>query len=54
MDDATYSIIRFYAPNQNKENEVIQTGLTLDEAKAHCNNPDTREAGVYFDGFTEE
>ena len=51
---ATYKIIRFYYPSQDKANEVMQTGLTLDEAQEHCNDPSTREDGVYFDGYTEE
>jgi hypothetical protein len=50
----TYKIIRFYAPHLNKEKEVIETGLTLAEAQEHCNDPDTHEKGVYFDGYDEE
>ena len=50
----TYKIVRFYAPGQNKDNETMQTGLTLEEAQEHCQDPDTRVSGVYFDGYTEE
>ena len=50
----TYSIVRFYAPDQNRESEVIKTGLTLEEAQEHCNDETTRVEGVYFDGYTEE
>ena len=49
-----YEIVRFYAPSQNRDNEVMQTGLTLEEAREHCNDPETREEGVYFDGYREE
>lgn len=52
--EATYSIIRHFAPSLEKENEVIDTGLTLEEAQEHCNDPDTREDGEWFDGYTEE
>lgn len=50
----TYEIIRFYAPGIDRPNETIQTGLTLEEAQEHCNDPDTREEGVFFDGYNEE
>ncbi|MHA1382047.1 MAG: hypothetical protein ACTSRG_27055 [Candidatus Helarchaeota archaeon] len=50
----SYKIVRFYYPSLNKENEVIDTGLSLEEAQKHCNNDNTREEGVFFDGYTEE
>jgi len=46
----TYSIIRFRI---NRDNEVIKTGLTLDEAQEHCNDESTHGDG-WFDGYTEE
>ncbi len=49
-----YKIVRFYHPRQNKPSEVVKTGLTLEEAQAHCNDPDTRVEGVHFDGYTRE
>lgn len=63
----TYKIIRFYA-NMNIEKEVIVTGLSLKEAQAHCNDPETssrtckgrmgraltEKYGSWFDGYTEE
>lgn len=53
--DETYRIVRKYRdmnhPDHNKE---IASGLTLQEAKAHCQDPDTHEKGVWFDVFYEE
>jgi len=55
MDFAnTYSIVRFYA-DPHKDELVIQTGLSLDQAQEHCLREDTHdpEAG-WFDGFRQE
>lgn len=46
----TYKIIRFHF---NEDSEVIQTGLTLEEAQEHCRRDDTRGDG-WFDGYEEE
>lgn len=32
----------------------IDSGLSLAEAREHCSDPDTSEAGVGFDCFYEE
>jgi len=48
-----YEIVRSYHPSLNRENEVMQTGLTLKDAQAHCSDDSTREDGVYFDGYRE-
>lgn len=62
---ATYKIIRFY---QKQEKQVIETGLTLQEAQEHCQNPETshktcttaegqdrtRRCGPWFDGYEKE
>jgi len=47
----TYKIVRFYV--DNRPARVIKKGLTLEEAKKHCNDPKT--AGkTFFDGYAEE
>ena len=61
----TYKIIRFYF---DKSSEVINTGLTLEEAQEWCRDPETssrtcksREGlertakhGNWFDGYDQE
>ncbi len=58
----TYSIIRFYA-DPNTPKETRQTGLTLEEAREHCNGPESSSRtcsehvsvdGGWFDGYEEE
>lgn len=49
----TYKIIRFFSDDLN-DPKIIKTGLTLEEAREHCNRKDTRKAGVWFDGYTKE
>ena len=51
---STYKIIRFYAPGVERDDETVDTGLTLEEAQEHCRRDDTRQEGVFFDGYTEE
>lgn len=46
-----YRIVRSYAPHLNRSPQTIKTGLTLEEARAHCKRPDTRKAGCWFDGY---
>ena len=53
----TYKIIRFYREThfvRNKSSRVIRRGLTLEQAKAHCQDPSTRKEGEWFDGFESE
>lgn len=52
--EATYLIVRYFAPHLKRENKVIGSGLTLEEAQEYCNDPDTREDGVWFCGYTKE
>ena len=46
----SYKIIRF---RQNGGNTVVETGLTLEEAQAHCQREDTSGDG-WFDGYDLE
>jgi len=56
----TYKIIRFYqAPNTRSR--LIKKGLTLEQAQAHCSDPNTRGittiGGIktrYFDGYDKD
>lgn len=64
----TYKIVRWYAKTPTAKPRAIKTGLTLEEAQAHCNDPETsyktctsaaakrrtRERGPWFDGYTKE
>lgn len=51
-DEPTYKIIRF---NQDARvpREVIDTGLSFQEARDHCNDPDSSGVG-WFHGFERE
>ena len=46
----TYKIIRF---RFNGNNKVLKTGLTLEQAQAHCEKPETSGNG-WFDGYNVE
>lgn len=61
----TYKIVRMYFKGGSR---TIKTGLTLEQAQAHCSDPETssstctksvnkartRAKGPWFDGYTEE
>jgi len=63
----TYKIIRFFK-NENKSSRIIRRHLTIEQAQAHCNDPETssstcvlaknrartRKHGEWFDGWTDE
>lgn len=65
IDEFTYKIVRHFL---KREKETLKTGLTLEEAQAHCEDPETssktavsveadkltREAGSWFDGYYRE
>jgi hypothetical protein len=48
----TYKIIRFFR-NGTVSSQVVETGLSLEEAQEHCNNSETSKAD-WFDGYEEE
>lgn len=64
---ASYKVLRFYE-SDSVETETVLTGLTLDQAQAHCKDPETSSStctnpegvertarsGRWFDGWTEE
>lgn len=45
-----YRIVRYHFDG---DNQTIAHGLTLEEAQAHCNRPDTHGSG-WFDGYVQE
>lgn len=65
-EQPTYKIRRFYQGDY--DTETIETGLSYEDAKDHCNDPEsssrtttnaaglalTRERGEWFDGFERE
>jgi len=48
----TYRIERFYK-EPGTMRRVVKRGLTLEEAKKHCNRADTHGNG-WFDAFTKD
>ena len=62
-----YRVVRFYR-NAGIRRRVIARGLTLEEAQAHCRDPETssrtctnavgrrrtREVGDWFDGYEND
>lgn len=63
-----YKIVRRYFHSEKWSPRTIKTGLTLEEAQAHCQDPETssstctgskakartRQRGPWFDGYEEE
>src|SRR5262245_9615235 len=62
-----YKIVRFFA-DPERDREVITRGLTLEQAQAHCNSPETSsstatsaaalertgQVGDWFDGYEDD
>lgn len=67
MSDETYKVIRYFQ-NDEVGPKIVATGLTLEEAQAHCQDPEstsskcksqegcerTKRFGNWFDGYREE
>ena len=65
--EETFKVVRYYF-SDDMDSEVILTGLTLEQAQAHCQNPQTssqtatvasavrrtEKYGPWFDGYTSE
>jgi hypothetical protein len=65
---STYKVVRFYRDNEELNKTVVVRGLTLEQAQAHCDDPEassetctepegllrTRQHGPWFDGYHEE
>jgi len=63
-----YNIVRNYFNKGNFKTRIILRGLTLEEAQAHCRNPETssktctssssraitRRNGEWFDGYQKQ
>lgn len=64
---STYRLLRFYFRDEY-DTEILRRGLTLEEAQAHCKDPETSsttaqsetaqsrtaERGPWFDGYEQE
>lgn len=64
----TYRIVRFYRDSPELNQSTVTRGLTLEQAQAHCNDPETssstattpeavertKKHGPWFDGYEEE
>ena len=46
----TYRIVRF---KFQSEKEILQEGVSLEEAQEHCNSPESHGEG-WFDGYERE
>ena len=63
-----YKIVRFYQNAPDLNGSIVTTGLTLDQAQAHCQDPESSSStatsaeavdrtaahGAWFDGYTDE
>jgi len=47
-----YKVYKYFR-KEGKRPQLVEKGLTLEEAKRLCNNPNTRKEGVWFYGFTK-
>jgi hypothetical protein len=51
--ERTYELVRMYHPSLQRRARRLPggDGLTLAEARAHCQREDTRKDGEWFDGY---
>jgi hypothetical protein len=66
VEGKTYRVVRFFADSDDRD--VVATGLTLEQAQAHCSSLEsasesatssaaqerTRQSGPWFDGYYKE
>lgn len=66
-ENATYRVVRFYSDKPGKV-RILRGGLTLEEAQAHCRDPETSSSTskrprvkrahargeMWFDGYEDE
>lgn len=55
----SYRIIRFPHPSSGKPEQVMQSGLTLRKAEAHCKSPESSykegpEEEWWFEGYAQD
>ncbi len=50
-NESRYNVIRFYRVSGRRK--IILRNVSKEIAQLHCNDPRTRKAGVYFDGFEQ-
>lgn len=44
-----YNIVRHFRVSGRRK--ILHRGVSLEVAQLHCNDPKTRRAGVWFDGY---
>jgi hypothetical protein len=44
-----YNIVRHFRVSGRRK--IVHRGVSLEVAQLHCNDPKTRRAGVWFDGY---
>jgi hypothetical protein len=52
-ENMRYKIVKYYQSLKRKP-KTIKAGLTLEEAKKHCQLEETHKIGEWFDGFTKQ
>jgi hypothetical protein len=47
----SYNIVRHFRVSGRRK--IVKRGVSLEIAQLHCNDPRTRRAGVWFDGYEQ-